>query len=98
MGSPVSSIELTEDRQMFAEHLKSIDIPVPPSGTAVNLQQAQKIAKTIGYPLMVRAAFALGGQKSGVAQNDEDLKDVTQKVQSYFEILLPYVIWRILIH
>ncbi len=78
LGSPVSSIELTEDRQMFAEHLKSIDIPVPPSGTAVNLKQAQKIAKEIGYPLMVRAAFALGGQKSGVAQNDEDLKEIVE--------------------
>ncbi|MDQ5954502.1 MAG: carbamoyl-phosphate synthase large subunit [Patescibacteria group bacterium] len=78
LGSPVSSIELTEDRQMFAEHLKSIDIPVPPSGTAVNLKQAQQIAKVIGYPLMVRAAFALGGQKSGVAQNDEDLKEIVE--------------------
>lgn len=76
LGSPVKSIELTEDRQLFADHLKSIGIPVPPSGSATNLQQAQNIAKKIGFPLMVRAAFALGGQKSGVARNLKELKEI----------------------
>jgi carbamoyl-phosphate synthase large subunit len=78
LGSPVSSIELTEDRQMFAEHLKSIGIPIPPSGAAKNLKEAQLIAKRIGFPLMVRAAFALGGQKSGVAENDAELKEIVE--------------------
>lgn len=78
LGSPTSSIELTEDRQLFADHLKSINIPVPPSGSATNLAQAQKIAKQIGFPLMVRAAFALGGQKSGVAHNSEELKEIVE--------------------
>ncbi|MDR3643354.1 MAG: carbamoyl-phosphate synthase (glutamine-hydrolyzing) large subunit [Candidatus Doudnabacteria bacterium] len=76
LGSPVKSIELTEDRQLFADHLKSIGIPVPPSGAATNLDQAKIIAKKIGYPLMVRAAFALGGQKSGVARNERELKEI----------------------
>ncbi len=78
LGTPVSSIELTEDRQLFAEHLKKIGIPVPPSGSATTLPEAQKIAKEIGFPLMVRAAFALGGQKSGVAYNDEDLSEIVK--------------------
>ncbi|MES2023369.1 MAG: carbamoyl-phosphate synthase (glutamine-hydrolyzing) large subunit [Patescibacteria group bacterium] len=78
LGSPVASIELTEDRQMFAEHLKKIGIPIPPSGAAVNLEEAKVIAKKIGYPLMVRAAFALGGQKSGVVYNDIELKEIVE--------------------
>ncbi len=78
LGSPTSSIELTEDRQLFADHLRALGIPVPPSGTATNVAEAKKIAKDIGYPLMVRAAFALGGQKSGVAYSDEELKEIVE--------------------
>jgi carbamoyl-phosphate synthase large subunit len=76
LGSPIESIILTEDRHKFAEHLKSIGIPVPPSGAATTLKQAEKIAERIGFPLMVRAAFALGGQKSGVAYNEKELKEI----------------------
>jgi carbamoyl-phosphate synthase large subunit len=78
LGSPVKSIELTEDRELFANHLKSINIPVPESGAAVNLVEAQKVAKKIGFPLMVRAAFTLGGQKSGVARNAKDFKEIVE--------------------
>ena len=78
LGSPVEAIELTEDREKFAQHLKSIDVPVPPSGTAVNLNEAKKVANKIGFPLMVRAAFALGGQKSGVAYNEKDLEEIVK--------------------
>lgn len=76
LGSPISSIELTEDREKFAEHLRSINIPVPPSGSATTFKEAKAIAQKIGFPLMVRAAFALGGQKSGVANNMEELEDI----------------------
>ncbi len=76
LGSPISSIVLTEDRKEFAEHLRSINIPVPPSGSAVNLKEAKKVAEKIGFPLMVRAAFALGGQKSGVAYNEKELREI----------------------
>ena len=78
LGTPVASIKLTEDRQLFADHLKSIGIPIPPSGSATSLKEAEKIAKEIGYPLMIRAAFALGGQKSGVAFNEKDLKEIVE--------------------
>jgi carbamoyl-phosphate synthase large subunit len=78
LGSPVKSIELTEDRQLFADHLRSINIPTPQSAAAENLADAQKIAKKIGFPLMVRAAFTLGGQKSGVAHNSKELKEIVE--------------------
>jgi carbamoyl-phosphate synthase large subunit len=76
LGSPISSIVLTEDREEFANHLKKINIPVPPSGAATNHSDAEKIANQVGFPVMVRAAFALGGQKSGVAHNKEELKEI----------------------
>jgi carbamoyl-phosphate synthase large subunit len=76
LGSPISSIVLTEDREEFANHLKEINIPVPPSGAATNFADAEKIANRVGFPVMVRAAFALGGQKSGVAENKEELKEI----------------------
>lgn len=78
LGSPVSSIELTEDREKFKVHLKSIGIPVPPSGSATNLSDAKKVAKEIGFPLMVRAAFALGGQKSGVVYSEKELEETVK--------------------
>ena len=78
LGSPVSSIELTEDRELFAKHLKKIGVPVPPSAAATTLPQAKTMANKIGYPLMVRAAFALGGQKSGVARNERELEDIVK--------------------
>ena len=76
LGTPVSSIVLTEDRKKFADHLKSINIPVPPSGSATSIKEAKRIAQKIGFPLMVRAAFALGGQKSGVAGNEKELEEI----------------------
>ncbi len=76
LGSPILSIELTEDREKFARHLRQIGIPVPPSGTATGLEQAQTIADKIGFPLMVRAAYALGGQKSGVAHTAKELAEI----------------------
>ncbi len=78
LGTPVSSITLTEDREKFATHLKSIGIPVPPSGSATNIKEAKLIASKIGFPLMIRAAFALGGQKSGVAHNSTELEEIVK--------------------
>ena len=76
LGTPISAIILTEDRQKFAEHLKSIDIPTPQSRSATTLEQAMAIGEEIGYPLMVRAGFALGGQGSGIAQDATELKRI----------------------
>ncbi len=76
LGTPLQSIVLTEDREKFANHLKKIGIPVPPSGAAVTVGEAKKIAERIGFPVMVRAAFALGGQKSGVAHDARELQEI----------------------
>ena len=76
LGSAISSIELTDDRKKFADHLRNINIPIPPSGSATNLKEAKIVAKKIGFPLMIRAAFALGGQKSGVANNEKELEEI----------------------
>jgi carbamoyl-phosphate synthase large subunit len=76
LGTPTRAIELTEDREEFANHLKKMNIPVPASGAAKNFKEAKKIAERIGFPLMVRAAYALGGQKSGVANNMRELENI----------------------
>ncbi len=76
LGTPISAIILTEDRQKFAEHLKGIEIPTPQSRSATTLQQALTIGEEIGYPLMVRAGFALGGQGSGIAHDAGELEHI----------------------
>ena len=76
LGTPVGSIILTEDRQKFADHLKKIKIPIPESGATASAVSAESIAKKIGYPVMVRAAFTLGGQKSGVARDLAELREI----------------------
>src|SRR3989338_1058848 len=76
LGSPLSSILLTEDRKKFAVHLKKVGVPVPPPGAATTMTQANKIAGDLGFPLMIRAAFALGGQKSGVAGNEKEFREI----------------------
>jgi carbamoyl-phosphate synthase large subunit len=76
LGTPISAIILTEDREAFASHLRQINIPTPQSRTAETLDEALKIAQEIRYPLMVRAGFALGGQGSGIAQNEEELRHI----------------------
>jgi carbamoyl-phosphate synthase large subunit len=76
LGTPISAIMLTEDRQAFAEHLQRIDIPTPQSRSAETLDEALQIGEEIGFPVMVRAGFALGGQGSGIASNEEELAGI----------------------
>ncbi len=76
LGTPISAILLTEDRQAFAQHLHSIDIPTPQSSSAETLEDALSIANHIGFPVMIRAGFALGGQGSGIAKDAEELERI----------------------
>jgi carbamoyl-phosphate synthase large subunit len=78
LGTPISAIILTEDRQEFAQHLHSIQIPTPQSHSAETLEDAIGIAKEIGFPVMVRAGFALGGQGSGIARTVESLEQIVR--------------------
>ena len=76
LGTPISAIMLTEDRQAFARHLRSIEIPTPQSRSAETLEEALRIGEEIGFPVMVRAGFALGGQGSGIARDGEELRKI----------------------
>ncbi len=73
LGSPVKSIEITEDRELFAKELQKINVKVPKGGFANTLDEALKIAQQIGYPLLIRSGFSLGGLGSGVINNKEEL-------------------------
>ena len=73
LGTPVDAIQVTEDRDKFRKMLDEINEECAPSDIAYNLSDAIKIAEEIGYPVLVRAAFALGGLGSGFARNKEEL-------------------------
>ncbi len=76
LGTPVESIIISEDRAMFSDHLKKIGIPTPESEAAESYGEAFKIAKKLKFPVMIRAGFALGGQKSGIAHNEAEFKEI----------------------
>ena len=76
LGTPVESIRKTEDRALFNRELRSIDVEVPASFACENVPDALKAAKNLGYPVIVRGAFALGGKGSGRALNEEELKEL----------------------
>jgi carbamoyl-phosphate synthase large subunit len=74
LGSPISAIERTEDREKFARELRGIGLRVPRSGAARELDAALRTARTIGYPVMMRTAFTLGGRGSGIARGEAELR------------------------
>jgi len=73
LGTPVKSIEVTEDRELFAKELSKMEVKVPKGGFAQTPDQALKIAEQLGYPLLIRSGFSLGGLGSGVVNNREEL-------------------------
>ncbi len=83
LGTSVKTIDISEDRQKFAGHLKKINVMTPESKATDSLAQGLKIAREIGYPVMIRAGFALGGQKSGVAQNEKEFKEIASAALSF---------------
>ena len=87
-GTPVTAILLTEDRKAFANHLKKIGIPIPSSETARSVKEGIAIVKDIGYPVMIRSGFSLGGQGSGVATNEKELRLILVRAFSFVEHVL----------
>ena len=83
LGTPILGIILTEDRSKFANHLRKIGLPIPQSDTATTTEKAIKIAQNIGYPVMARAGFALGGQGSGVAHNKKELQELVSRALAF---------------
>ena len=74
IGTSPQSIEIAEDRQLFAAMLRKLDIPQPPNGIATNESQALVIAKQLGYPILVRPSFVLGGRAMQIVYSDSELQ------------------------
>ena len=83
LGTPVRSIINTEDRDIFVEKLNEIDVITARSFAAATKQEALKAAEDLGYPVIVRAAYALGGMGSGFASNKEELIKLARNAFSY---------------
>lgn len=83
LWTPTQVIEITEDRKKFNEELDKISVQYARSRTATNESEAIDVVKKIGYPVLVRAAFALGGLGSGFATNERELKELLKKSFSY---------------
>ena len=79
LGSPISVIEATEDREVFSEKLKEIGETIALSFSATSIDEAVEAADKIGYPVLIRAAYALGGLGSGFAANEEELRIMAAK-------------------
>jgi len=79
LGTSIATIEKTEDRALFAQTLTQIGLSIPKSQAVETVAEARKAAKTIGYPVMIRSGFSLGGQDSGVAQNQKQLLEISQR-------------------
>ncbi|XP_062406509.1 CAD protein isoform X1 [Sardina pilchardus] len=89
LGTPVSSIEMTEDRKIFVEKMEEINEHVAPSEAALSVEQAVAAAERLGYPVLVRSAFALGGLGSGFANNSDQLTTlVTQAFAHTTQVLV----------
>lgn len=88
LGTPVEAIMETEDREIFANNLRSINIDTPKSIAATSVEDAIKASAKIGFPIIVRAAFTLGGQGSGFCNNEEELRTLATKAFSYSNQIL----------
>ncbi|MBE5766519.1 MAG: carbamoyl-phosphate synthase large subunit [Clostridiales bacterium] len=76
LGTNAQAIDRAEDRKLFAETMKSIGQPIIPSGIAVTVEEAVEVANQIGYPVIVRPAFTLGGTGGGVAEDEASLREI----------------------
>ncbi len=74
IGTSFDSMDIAEDRGRFSDMLKALDIPYPNYGTALNTDEAIEVAKKVGYPVLVRPSYVLGGQRMRIVINDEELE------------------------
>ena len=74
LGSPISAIEKAEDREKFRETMLQAGQPCVPSGIAETMEEALAAAEKVGYPVIVRPAYTLGGSGGGIAQNEEEMR------------------------
>lgn len=83
LGTPVQAIMDTEDRELFVEKLDEINVHTIKSHACENIETARKAAKELGYPVIIRAAYALGGLGSGFCDNEEELNKIAEKAFSF---------------
>ena len=83
LGTPVQAIIDTEDRELFVERLNEIDVKTIKSEACENIEAARQAAKDLGYPVIIRAAYALGGLGSGFCDNEEELNALAEKAFSF---------------
>jgi len=78
LGTSVDDIDIAEDRDKFLKLLEKLDIPIPPGSTGFSIVQALEIANRIGYPVLVRPSYVLGGRAMEIVYNDKELKEYMQ--------------------
>jgi len=88
LGTPIESILCTEDRDLFVKKIKEINLKVPVSQAVTSVDEAVLVADKIGYPVMCRIAYALGGLGSGIAHNKKQLIEITKKAFSFTNQIL----------
>lgn len=88
LGTPVAAIMDTEDRELFVKKLGQIDVKTPKSIAVTGVEEALEAAKKLGFPVIIRAAYTLGGQGSGFASDVNELKTLAAKAFSYTSQIL----------
>ena len=83
LGTPVQAIMDTEDRELFVKKLDEINVKTIKSEACENIEQARQAARDLGYPVIIRAAYALGGLGSGFCDNEEELNVLAEKAFSF---------------
>jgi carbamoyl-phosphate synthase large subunit len=79
IGASVQAIKVAEDRQLFKDAMREIGLDVPQSGVARSLPEALELAKTLGFPLVIRPSFTMGGVGGGIAYNIEEFRDLAER-------------------
>lgn len=83
LGTPIEAIINTEDRELFVEKLNEINVKTISSEACANIKEAQQAAQRLGFPVILRAAYALGGLGSGFCNNEEELNTLAEKAFSF---------------
>ena len=83
LGTSVEAIMNTEDRDLFVKELNKVDLKVPLSHACENMEEAVAAARNIGYPIMIRSAYALGGLGSGVCKTEEEFKEIAESAFTF---------------
>ncbi len=83
LGTSVEAIMNTEDRDLFVKELNKVDLKVPVSHACENMEEAVDAARKIGYPIMIRSAYALGGLGSGVCKTEKEFKEIAESAFTF---------------